>query len=209
MKMLAVWALACLAPSCGGTSTVLFTGKDTAASDGKLGIISPDKSKTWATVCRLDHLLNLDLPYAEDWKAESSPERLIFASSATAEVVATVQVFKPEKPVNDELYLRVEVLNAVREGFEKRGGRFKEIATTKHKSGPYDTVLLEYLSELPLEDGTVLRQAHFWSVRQRNTSLYRVHLSTSCMTEPKRSELLGMLRDAAARRFIVLPIPTK
>ena len=210
MKKLALWVLACLAPSCGGTSTVLYTGKDTAADDGKLGIIG-DKGKGRATLCRLDHLLTIDMPYAEDWKAESSAERLIFANSASAEAVATVQSFKLEKPKDEEAYLRDEVLKSVKEGFEGRGGTIKDVSTSKQKWGKtgIDVVRLEYLSEFPMGDGKVLRQMHFWSVRQENGNLYRAHVSTSCASEPKRTELIDRLRNSVGNGFIVLPRPTR
>jgi|SRR5688572_4135696 len=203
MKKPALLLLAILAPSCGGTtSSVLYSGKDTAAHDGKLGIIG-DKTKDQVTVCRLDHLLSLDLPYAEDWKADSSPEKLLFASSAKAGVLASVILFEPEKPVEDEAYLR-DLLKKVQDGFEKRGGRFKEIAYSRHR-GVTDNVVLEYVAEMTLERGAPFRQKHFWSVRQENGRLYQVHLSTLKVAEPQLSALHDRLRDAAGRSFIVLP----
>jgi len=208
MRKLSIWLLVCLAPSCGGSmSGVVFTGTDTAARDGKLGIIA-HKDKGGVSVMRLDHLLRLDLPYAEDWKAESGPDRLIFASSSAAEVIATVQVFKLEKPADDEVYLRDEVLKPVQEGFEKRGGRFKDIAFSKHH-GLTDNVLLEYLAEVPIENGKVFRQLHFWSVRHENGKFYRAHVSTMCVTEPKRTEQIQQLREFVGRRFGALPMPQK
>ena len=210
MRKLALWVLVCLAPSCGGTSAVLYTGQDTAADDGKLGIIG-DKSKGRVTACRLDHLLNVDLPYAEDWKAESNPQWLIFAKSTAAEVVATVQGARLEKRLDEETYLRDEVLKNIQETFEKSGARFKDIAISKHKWGrtDIDIVRLEYLSEFPMGEGKVLRQMHFWSVRQENGNLYRVHVSTTCTSEPKRTELIDRLRNSVGNGFIVLPRPTK
>jgi len=208
MRKLALWVLVCLAPSCGGSlSGVVFSGTDTAAPDGKLGIVA-HKDKGGVTVMRLDHLLRLDLPYAEDWKAESSPDRLIYASSSAAEVIATVHVFKLEKPADDEAYLRDQVLKSTQEAFEKGGGRFKDIAFSQHH-GLTDNVLLEYLAEVPLENGTAFRQMHFWSVRHENGRFYRAHVSTSCATEPKRTEQIRQLRDFVGRRFGALPMPQK
>src|SRR5262245_34187391 len=199
MKKAALVLIACLAPSCGSTSQVLFTGQDTAEPRSGLGIVGKKASGRIRTFNPYQGWV-LQLPYAEDWKFEPTEQKPLSGRSDSLLVFATVQRHQPGRKVDEEGYLRDEYLKSLKSASEGRGLGFRDVAITKQG----DHFVLEYATEKSL-DGMPLLQTHFWAFRQDpDGMIVEAHLSTAQQKDPGRSETCAMLRDILGKEFLLL-----
>jgi hypothetical protein len=205
MRKPVMWVLVCLAPSCGGTSTILFTGQNVSDGAGTFAVVGK-KEEHRIDVADLALGIGLRLPYAEDWEFEPTPQKPISGRSGSLLTFVTVQSFNPGRPVEEEAFLRDEYLKNLRSGNERRGIPFFDVVLEKQGSH----FVLEYTNEGTFPNGVKFRQFHFWTFRQRPDGLiYEAHLSTNNPREQERSELCKKLRAILGGEFKVLPAGEK
>jgi hypothetical protein len=205
MKRLALLVLACLAPSCGATSTVVFTGQNVSHASRKFGVFGrPAEDRI--IVMEVARGIGIRLPYAEDWEFEPTDQKPIFGRSGSLLMFVTVQAFDPGKQVEEESYLRDEFLKNIRAGNERRGTPIADAVV--HKQG--DHFVLEYVGEGTLPNGVKFKQNHFWTFRQRADGLlYEAHLSTNNPREAERMALCEKIRKILGGEFHITPTDGK
>jgi len=191
--VLAFWGT--FAAGCGATSPILFTGKDIDYARG-LGIAGR-KEQDRVLVVSGDYDFGISVPYAEDWTFDPSPGKPVFGSSKMAEVVVSVQVARPGRKIEEEPYLRDELMNNVRKSSEQRGIKIKDVALRKIG----DHFVLEYEAEIAIESG-LFRQVHWWGVRQNAAGMVcDLHLSSTCTEEPKRKNIRVAAHSIIGQEF--------
>jgi hypothetical protein len=201
MNKSALLLLAIVAPSCGGTSAVLFKGEDSAEPRSGLAIVG---KKSSGRIRAFNPYLGfvLQLPYAEDWFFEPTDQKPLFGKSTSLLLFATVQSHRPGKAVEEESYLRDEYLKNLRSNSEGRGLGFKDVALARRGNH----FVLEYATEKSFPDGTPLLQTHFWTFRQdADGVIYEAHVSTVQQKDPARAEMCETLRDILGKEFLLLP----
>lgn len=202
MKKLALFLLAALGPSCGGTSTVLFTGVEVKGPEGFA--VYPRKAEDRILAANLDYGIGLRLPYAEDWIFEPSSRKPISGRSSSLKMFVTVQGHLPGRAVEEESYLREEYLKNMKSASERLGVGFDAVEVTKQGAH----WVLEYCNEGKLPDGKPFRQTHFWTFRQRNDlAVWEAHVSTVVQDEPQLGETCKRIRQILGNEMKVLPQP--
>jgi len=205
MRRTALFLLAILAPSCGGTSAVLFTGRDVFDGSGRFSVVGKtDEDRIYVADLVLG--VGVKLPYAEDWEFQPTRQKPISGRSGSLLAYVTVQSFDPGRPVEEESFLRDEYLKNIRENHDGRGVPFADVALRKHGSH----FVLEHSDEGTLPNGTRFKQYHFWSFRQLPDGvIYEAHLSTNHPGEPERAELCENFRKILGGEFVVRPPASK
>lgn len=195
MRHLILFALAVLSPSCGGTSSFVFTGQNAEGGD-----LSVEGHKRKGAIVVVDGVrgFGIALQYAEDWVFEPTPTKPVSAKSASLQLFVTVQTYQPSRKVEEESFLRDEYVKSLKARWK---GEVKDIAVTKQG----DHFVLEYVTVAELE-GAPFAQTHFWSFRQRDDGwVFEAHLSTVRQSEPERGKLSAELRQILGGEFHVLP----
>jgi hypothetical protein len=198
-KLAAVVLGVLVSAGCGTTSPVVFSGKDIGYARG-LGIAGR-KEQDRVLVVSGEYDFGISLPYAEDWTFDPSPGTPVFGSSRTADMVASVQVGRPGRKVEEEAYLRDELMKNVMKTSESRGIKVQGAEVRKIGEHP----VLEYEVEMPVESG-VFRQTHWWGVRQNPAGLVcDLHLSTTCTEKSKRDNLRVAAHSIIGQEFHFIP----
>lgn len=201
-KLSALVVLVALAPSCGGTSTVLFTGHDVEGPGGFGVAALKSKDRVLAMNTKLGFIL--PLPYAEDWTFEPTAQKPVSGRSSTLRMFATLQVHQPEKRVDEESYLRDEYLKNLRSHWEADKVPYRDVAIARRG----EHFVLEYVTEGTLPDGKPFHQTHFWTFRQReDRTIFEVHLSTIWQSDPVLGEICARMRTilGSDREFMLVP----
>ena len=201
MRKLLLLFLAVLSPSCGGTSTVLFTGKNTVDDRLEFGVLSHKDIDRIKVVNPYIGFI-LPLPYAEDWVFQPSAKKPAFGKSDSLMMFVTLQRHHPGKQVEEEAYLRDEYLKNLKSSWEGRGVKFTDVAVARQG----EHFVLEYVTHATLPDGRPFTQVHLWTFRQRpEGEICEVHLSTVQQSEPQRGELCAKLRRILGNEFLTPP----
>lgn len=199
MRPLILFALAVLAPSCGGTSSFVFTGQNAGGGD-----LTVEGHKRKGAIVVVDGVrgFGIALPYAEDWVFEPTARKPVSAKSTSLQLFVTVQLHQPGRKVEEESYLRDEYLKNLKAAKTRWEREMKDVAITKQG----DHFVLEYVTVVEL-DGAPFVQTHFWTFRQRDDGwVFEAHLSTVRQSEPERGKLCAELRQILGGEFHVLPI---
>jgi hypothetical protein len=200
MRKLLLLALAALSPSCGGTSTYVFSGTPVESADLSFRVEAA-KDKLVIVAIRSDLGVGLGLPYSEDWVFQPTNAKPVYGKSTSLMVFATVQAHRSDRHVDEETYLKEEYVKSMKAASEQRGLTFTDVAVTKQG----DHFVLEYVNEGMVE-GHKFAQTHFWTFRQRDDgAIFEAHVSTVHQDPAKREAMSTILRILLGKRFIVLP----
>jgi hypothetical protein len=200
MRKLLLLALAALSPSCGGTSTYVFSGALVESPDHAFRVDGA-KEKGVIIAMRADRGVGLALPYAEDWVFEPTDAWPVSGKSSALQMFVTVQMHRPAGRVEEESYLKEEYLKNLQASAERRGSALTDVAVTKQG----DHFVLEYDTENTMPNQAPWIQTHFWTFRQREDGvIYEAHLSTIQENPEKRKLLSQILRSLLGNNFAVI-----
>ena len=195
LQLLVALLLAGGSASCGATGPVIFTGQDIEYARGLA--IAGRKDRDRVLVVSGEYDFGISLPYAEDWTFEPAARKPVFGSSKSAEMIVTVQAARTDRKIDEQTYLRDELMGNMRSTFERRGLAIEAVGL--RKIGEH--YVLEFTAKATV-DGRPFQQVHWWGVRRNDHGVVcDIHLSSTCSAEKKLEDLRVAAHSIIGQEF--------